>query len=405
MSRARIIESIVEGEGYYAWHQHRVAVAGQEYWVSTRAALGPPDVLDPSAGLLAEYLSLEPDDEVLDLRCGSGLVGAAAARIVPAPQVRLYDSNSVAVEAARRSLRLNGLEGVRVEAGDPLQAQAGAEAAILRIPRSKMQVHGLIWKAYGALRPGGRLYLAGGKKEGIKSYLRRLSPLFAGSNVLVYQQGHRVGLARKDADAVDPDATPPSGWIDPRLDETGGFEFSVRVREHPIQVRSQPGLFSWDRLDPGSQMLLEAVQIDPADRVLDLGCGTGVLGAVCAQLAHQGSVVLSDVDYGAAGCARQTLALNDLKNAEVVVGDCGERLPARGFEVVVTNPPFHRGRAVLLETAFQFIRDAHRVLAEKGRLYLVANRFLPYGPVLAEHFGAVDTLAADGRYQVWLAVK
>jgi 16S rRNA (guanine1207-N2)-methyltransferase len=71
----------------------------------------------------------------------------------------------------------------------------------------------------------------------------------------------------------------------------------------------------------------------------------------------------------------------------------------------VTNPPFHQGLGVDYEVARQFVRDAARVLRRGGRLFLVANRFLRYGDLVAKTFSNVETAYADNRYCVLTAVR
>ena len=66
------------------------------------------------------------------------------------------------------------------------------------------------------------------------------------------------------------------------------------------------------------------------------------------------------------------------------------------FDVVVSNPPFHLGKSTELAIPWAFIDEAYDRLAPGGRLYLVANRTLPYERLIAERFGDVRT-AHDGR--------
>jgi 16S rRNA (guanine1207-N2)-methyltransferase len=75
------------------------------------------------------------------------------------------------------------------------------------------------------------------------------------------------------------------------------------------------------------------------------------------------------------------------------------------FDVVVTNPPFHQGKATDLTVPLQFIADAHAHLRVGGRLYLVANRTLPYEQAIAERFGTVRTLHDGRRFKVLSAIR
>jgi 16S rRNA G1207 methylase RsmC len=158
-------------------------------------------------------------------------------------------------------------------------------------------------------------------------------------------------------------------------------------------------------VDEGTRRLVESMEIGPQERMLDLGCGYGLAGLVAADMAPRGEVVLVDADGVAVEAARRTLERNEVAHAEVRLSDCGAAVLDRTFDVVVTNPPFHQGRGVSYEVACQFIRDAAAVLQPGGRLYLVANRFIPYGREMEGLFQEVGFAYRDHRFQVWRAVK
>ena len=73
--------------------------------------------------------------------------------------------------------------------------------------------------------------------------------------------------------------------------------------------------------------------------------------------------------------------------------------------MVVTNPPFHQGKTTQYDVAYQFIRDAERLLQPGGRFYLVANRFIPYEATIRQCLGRVDTIYEDNRFKVLLGRK
>jgi 16S rRNA (guanine1207-N2)-methyltransferase len=114
--------------------------------------------------------------------------------------------------------------------------------------------------------------------------------------------------------------------------------------------------------------------------------------------------MLIDADVRAVESARRTLRANGISNAETMLSDCGSAVFERQYDCVITNPPFHQGVGVDYEVACQFVRDAARVLRSGGRLFLVANRFLSYGTLIAEVFGNVETIYDGGRYHVLTAV-
>ena len=153
-----------------------------------------------------------------------------------------------------------------------------------------------------------------------------------------------------------------------------------RSRPSPIELRFlyrgelltfvlDRGIFASRGLDPGSALLIQNLGVAPTDRVLDVGCGWGAVGVAAAKSAREGHVVLTDVNRRAARLARQNLARNRVRNAEVRVGPLFEPVPGERFDVIATNPPYHIGRAQIL----RLLGEAPAHLAPGGRLLLVGK--------------------------------
>ena len=145
--------------------------------------------------------------------------------------------------------------------------------------------------------------------------------------------------------------------------------------------------------------------IEPDMKVLDVGCGSGVLTLVAARQAHAGHVIGIDADCRAVDATQRTLTHNVVSNAEAKLSDCGQAVLDQQFTAVITNPPFHQQRATTYVVAEQIIRQAAALLRRRGRLYLVANSFLKYGPIIQETFGNAEMLHKTNRYNIWYATK
>jgi 16S rRNA (guanine1207-N2)-methyltransferase len=334
-------------------------------------------------------------DTVVNFHSGTGLVGVVAA-VQTAGPVTLVDPHVVAVEASRRTAAANGFPGMPViHSNGTSHFQPGRPVDVVgaRLPKGQLPARQVIWDAWQILRPGGRFYLAGANGEGIQTFLRHTGDLFGSVATLAYRKGHRVGVAVKGEGTAVPAAFQEE-WLD-----HGWFrQLEVVVRGKTYAACSRPGVFSWDHLDRGTEVLIEALEIVPGETVLDLGCGYGIVGVVAAEAA--GAVYLVDADVEAVESARRTVALHGLRNCQVLPGDCAAGLGEGVFDVVATNPPFHQGRATTYDVALQFIRDAARVLRPGGRFYLVANRFIPYEESMRQVLGTVEMVYSDSRYKV-----
>jgi 16S rRNA (guanine1207-N2)-methyltransferase len=388
---------------YYQFAPHEATLAGQTITFYSRPALGDLQEHLTCAHLLAEWHRASPGARVLCLHCGTGLAGMAAARQATEGQVTLVDSHVVAVQAAERALQTNQLTRAHAVLGDCAQPMHGQtfDQVLAHLPKGRATWQQTILDAAQLLRVDGTFYLAGANQSGIKSAAKYLNQVFGNTSVLGYRGGCRVLCAVK---AAAPPATTPGAADDYYAWRT----IEAKIGDETLTYATKPGLFAWKGLDRGTRLLLKVLQthpLRPDDRVWDLGCGGGPLTVLVARQAHEGRVVATDVDWRAEQATMRTVVHNKLQNVEVWLGDCAEALGPHIFDAVVTNPPFHQARATTYAIAEQIIAEAARRLDPGGRLYLVANSFLQYKPMIVAAFGDAQLLADAHGFKIWHAVK
>ncbi len=179
-------------------------------------------------------------------------------------------------------------------------------------------------------------------------------------------------------------------------------ELRVELRGRTWTFQAASGVFAHRRFDAGTRLLVEAMQVRPRDRILDLGCGYGAIGLVAASLAPLGRAWLVDLNQRAARLACANAAVAGLTNACVLVGDGAAPFQDACFEVVLTNPPIRAGRRVVVE----FIEGAWRVLRPNGRFYMVARTAQgarTLAKLVAEKFGEAREVRTSGGYRVYKA--
>lgn len=266
-----------------------------------------------------------------------------------------------------------------------IEAGSADEAAILA-PPGTVERDFVLAHALRILKPGGRLVAFAPKDKG-GSRLRKALERFGCATEEDARRHHRFCyVARPEAPRGLAEAIAAGA---PRLVPALG-------------LWSQPGVFSWDRLDPGSALLLETLP-ELSGRGADFGAGVGVLGhKVLANPAVTG-LTLVEIDRRAAEAARRNL---DDPRTEVVWADVralGETLS--GLDFVVMNPPFHDGGTEDRALGVAFIAAAARALRKGGVCWLTANRHLPYEAPLAEAFARVTLKAERGGYKIYEARK
>ena len=363
----------------------------------------PHQPFDPAADLLARHTAVAPGDTVVHMHGGASL-DLVSALASAAGRVLVTHRSIVTVRALRRLVSESGIANVEAFAGqgtEPLPRDLSADVVSIRIPREALPLRQLLANAFEVLRVGGRCFIAGANDEGAKSAARLLDELFGNSAVLARKSGHRVVTAEKKA------ATPTNlvGFDSPYLDRDAFHACSVTLRGHAFTVYARPGVFSWDHLDEATATLAGVMRVEVGERVLDLGCGAGVLGTLAALLSQTGRVVMVDADTEAVRSATCTAAAAGAGNVAVLASDVADAVLDERFDVVVTNPPFHTGKATDLDLPLRFIGDAWTALEPGGRLYLVANRTLPYERAIRERFGAVSVAHDGPRFKVLSAIR
>ncbi|MEQ1670076.1 MAG: class I SAM-dependent methyltransferase [Hyphomicrobium sp.] len=169
-----------------------------------------------------------------------------------------------------------------------------------------------------------------------------------------------------------------------------------------LQLWSQPGLFNWDRIDPGSQLLLD--HLPPlSGHGADLGCGIGVLARAVRATSHATHITLIDIDQRALDMARRNVPGDGVTTLWADVRSSRD-LPT-GLDFIVTNPPFHDGGDEDKALGQAFITKAALMLKPGGVLWLTANRHLPYEATLKPLFETVALIAQKNGFKIYAAHK
>ncbi|PSQ45078.1 rRNA (guanine-N2)-methyltransferase [Halobacteriales archaeon SW_5_68_122] len=333
--------------------------------------------------LLLEELWDAPTGRLLCPEANYGVVGTVLAGATAA--VEMTESSARAARLCRRNAARNGADAAVSLLAD-LGELSGDFDTVVYAPKPYTPLS--VGKqrtadSLAALRPGGDTYVAAAAQAGAARYEDCLRDVAASVETVAERDGCRLLRATRQ-EALSLPAYVTCRRLKPTVD---GVDLSLRT---------VPGLFAAGGLDAGTRLLLESAGVADGERVLDLCCGYGAIGAYAASVADC-EVHLSDDDRVATTCAERSLGATDV-DGTVATADCTHGVSDRTFDRILCNPPTHAGDGVL-STLFA---GAHDVLAADGELRLVHHRTLDLSAHLAP-FGAVERPETGTEHVVLVA--
>lgn len=265
------------------------------------------------------------------------------------------------------------------------QEEGSLGRMIVLAPPGTVERRYIIALALKALATGGELAVLAPKDKGGSRLAKELKG-FGCAISETSRRHYRICTCERPAEPIGIDEAIREGQ--PLLDETS-------------HMWTQPGVFSWNRLDPGSALLLQHLPV-LSGKGADFGCGIGILSRAVLASPKVDHLVMIDLDRRATDMAARNV---DDARAEIRWADLRGTMPLSGLNFVVMNPPFHDGGAEDQSLGQSFIRKAAQALRPGGVLWLVANRHLPYEGVLKPLFKRVTPKIEAGGYKVYEALK
>lgn len=252
--------------------------------------------------------------------------------------------------------------------------------------KHKGQNDALFAAALQRTRPGGTIVIAGDKMSGTGSFARRLSGRFSILGRQSKYHGVVFWLHRPQQ-------------LDPAQAELTRSPVPARIDG---RYSAAPGMFSHDRVDPASALLARCLPSDLTGHVADFAAGWGYLSVQLRERCPAiRAIDLYEADFAALQAARENLGpVPDGPAIEYHWHDLIAEPVERRFDAIVMNPPFHQGRAADPNIGQAMIRVASTALERGGRLFVVANRHLPYEKVMEQEFSSQSRLADEAGFKV-----
>ncbi len=324
------------------------------------------------------------------MMCGvlsrAGICGSVVVMLEPRPEV------ATAVTEAGGQPRFwhrFAREGRKASAWIPAGPFA---AATLRLPKAKDELDMAVHAAASVLEVGAPLWVYGANDEGAGSAGRVIEPLMGQAKTVASGGRCRVLEVVRRVEGPSPRGT-LAEWR---------RSTSLEFPDGPREWISYPGIFAHGRLDPGTRALLEAVRTLPlaGRRVLDFACGSGVIGAFLSALEPTVVVDLLDVDAVALAAASE-----NVPGSRLIPSDGFDALVGERYDLIVSNPPYHDGKARSERVVERLVRGASDYLETGGSLMMVTQRRFPLAALMKSTFETVEVSLDAGPHRVWLGKK
>jgi 23S rRNA (guanine1835-N2)-methyltransferase len=339
---------------------------------------------------------LRANDRVLLLNDSYGALALALASHSPYS----WNDSYLAQQGLRENLLANGypLEQVATNTSidfPPLDSPGvGIDCVLIKIPKTLAMLEHQLYALRELLNQDSRIIAAGMARHIHSSTLELFESIIGPTTSTRAVKKSRLILAQRDHSLKEGQSNYP-----------GSYELEV---DRSYQIVNHAGLFSRDRLDAGSRLLLENMAVgEQYQRIVDLGCGNGVLGLVAAVMNPASTLMFCDESHMAIASARANFqsAFDTTREAEFRVGNCLQGVDDDSRDLVLINPPFHLQHSIGDAIAWQMFKDARRVLAKGGELRIVGNRHLGYHAKIKKLFGNCTTIATNKKFVILSAIK
>ncbi|WP_026301334.1 methyltransferase [Colwellia piezophila] len=271
------------------------------------------------------------------------------------------------------------------------QSNIHHDLVIIAFPKSKAELNFTLAMIAHCVTAETKILLVGEKKGGIQSAPKLTKEILSNCQ--------KVDAARHCLLFV--------GFFQPeKLSKTFNLadwfkKYQLTVEGITLTIASLPGVFSQQKLDTGTELLLSNLPEKMSGNTLDFGCGAGIISCFIGKKFTDTRLSLLDVSALALTSAQETLTLNGLTGhvfASNSLSDVKEK-----YQFVVSNPPFHQGVKTHYQASEEFLAGINKRLTKQGKITIVANNFLRYQPIMQAHIGETHVITKAKGFTIYQA--
>ena len=265
------------------------------------------------------------------------------------------------------------------------------DLVIIAFPKSKAELNFTLGMIAPYTNETTKILLVGEKKGGIQSVPTLTKTLFSSCHkidsarhCLLFAGLFNTETLRKDFNLQE--------WFK---------KYQIVIDGIELTIASLPGVFSQKKLDVGTALLLNNMPSKMTGKVLDFGCGAGVISCYIGKRFSETSLSLLDVSALALTSAQKSLALNGLSGHVFPSNSLSE--VTENYQHVVSNPPFHQGVKTHYQASEDFLSGINNHLDKGACITIVANSFLRYQPIMQEHIGDTHVITKAQGFTIYQA--
>ena len=271
------------------------------------------------------------------------------------------------------------------------QAKTLHDLVIIHFPKSKNELSFILAMLAHCTNEESQLLIVGENKSGIKSIEK-----------LIAHQTHYCQKIDSARHCILYSASLSNHHQSFNIEEWFHF-YEVNMFEQSFTVAALPGVFSQAKLDVGSKVLLENMHKNMTGRILDFGCGAGVIACYIGLTNKDVALTLADVSALALLSSQKTLEINKLSGETIATNSLSNI--SNKFHYVISNPPFHQGIKTHYAATETFLAGISKHIEPQGILTIVANSFLRYQPIIEGAIGRTEKLCIEKGFTIYSAKK
>ena len=273
--------------------------------------------------------------------------------------------------------------------GVEYQSSTPHDLVVIAFPKSKAELNFTLAMLASSIADDATIIVVGDNKSGIKSLAKLTSGVL---NNVIKQDSARHCLLFS-AQLIEPQFPfNLEDWFD---------DYQITVNSESISVAALPGVFSQKGLDKGTAVLLRHVKQRFSGKLLDFGCGAGVIAAAIGKQNPECQLVLADVSALALVSAEKTLEMNELSGSFIATDSLSHIVGK--FEHIISNPPFHQGLKTFYQATEDFLAGVKSHMSKRADIYVIANSFLKYQPIMERAIGTTDVKVQENGFSLYYA--